>query len=159
MDSTSLVHTGLIVVFIIVIFLIFFNIRARKRHLASDSRQEKAFKNWLRNNEYAPDHFHFFRGTGIAFSNGDEMLALFNNDTSAFHRMDDLNGIRTHEEVTGRMVAAAPGVVRQVNTTLYVLDLSLKNAGEPAGKIIFPESVQRTAWEARLQSSMKANAD
>lgn len=150
MDSTSLVYAGLIVSVIAVISLVFFNIRAKKQHLASDSRQEQAFKNWLKNNEYVPDHFHFFRGTGIAFSNGDGRLALFNNDASAFHRKDDLSGIRTHEEVIGRMVAAAPGVVRQVNTTLYVLDISLKNVGEPAGKVIFPDSGQRNAWKARL---------
>lgn len=158
MNSTSLVYAVLIVVFIVVISLIFFNIRARKQHLASDSRQEQAFKNWLKNNGYVPNHFHFFRGTGIAFSNGDGRLALFNNDASAFHRKDNLGGITTHEEVTGRMVAAAPGVVRQVNTTLYVLDISPKNVGEPSSKVMFPDSVQRNAWEARLQGSMKANA-
>ena len=159
MDSTSLVYAGLIVSVIVVISLIFFNIRARKRHLASDSRQEQAFKNWLKHNGYDPDHFHFYRGTGIAINNGDERLALFNNDAPAFHRKDDLGDISTHEEITGRMVAAAPGVVRQVNTTLYVLDVSLKSVMGASGKIMFLDSVQRNAWEARLQDFIKTNAD
>lgn len=156
MDSTTLVNVGLIAIFIVVIVLIYYNVRASKRYLPGDRQQEQAFKAWLKEHGYAADNFHFYRGTGAAYSNRDDRLALFRNNSPAFHRKDELSSIRSHEEVTGRMVAAAPGVVREVSTTLYALDIALQNDGRPASKIMFSSSKERNAWETRLRNCISA---
>jgi len=153
MNINTLANLVVIACLMVVIFLIFKNMQAKRKILAGDTRTESAAKKWMKENGFVPDHAHFFRGTGIAMRTGDDKLVLVIEGMPGFHQAGEVISVHTQETVVTRMVGAAPGIVKPVGTTVYNMDMAFKN-GSPTCTVSFINEEQRKAWVARLRNTL-----
>ena len=124
-------------------------VSARKRKSGAQSAS-KAFETWMAAQNFVPDHSSSFGGTGIAFRNQDQRLALQSKDVIKFYEPAELLSLRTYSStVSSRPLGAAPGVVEVKQIEIFNLDIAIKTLADPL-RVIFESEDEMRQWEQRI---------
>jgi len=105
---------------------------------------------------FSPDHFSFFRGTGIALKDGDKRIVLYSAGAAQFYPIAEIAGIKVYEVMErGIPLGAAPGVVELNEALRFNIDIAIKTAPKPC-KVLFASKDLSRQWEARLNALITA---
>jgi len=136
---------------------------AYRTHTASQQRKTEALtspkrmEDWMATQGFAPDHFSFFHGTGIALKDGDKRVVLYKDGTASFYPIADIISINVYESFDrGVPRGAAPGVVEINVVQRFNLDISIKNSTKPCS-VLLSSKAQSQLWEQRLSPLIGVN--
>jgi len=135
---------------------------AYRIHTASQKRKTEALtspkrmEDWIADQGFAPDHFSFFHGTGIALKDGDDRIVLYRDGAASFYPIADLISINAYESIDrGVPRGAAPGVVELNVVQRYNIDITIRGVIKPCA-LLLPNKDQSKLWEGRLNALIKA---
>ena len=131
---------------------------AYRTHVRSEMRKNEAltspkkFEEWMAVQGFAPDHFSFFHGTGIALKDGDARIVLYRDGIANFYSLANITSINTYESIDrGVPRGAAPGVVELNVVQRYNLDITFAGATN-AYAILLISKDQSSQWASRLHT-------
>lgn len=149
--SSTLINLVVIAIVIGTVALAIFTYITNKRRQASTQSSEKDFRDWLFAQQFAPDHFTSFSGTGVAIKHGESRIALQSRGTCMFYPLADVRDIKSVQTTTtARPLGAAPGVVEVREFTLFILELHLENVAVPI-RILLQDEKEMLQWEQYLK--------